>query len=171
MQMKIKFKDIKMIKYIIHIADLHIPNSEENRPYMEMLKQGLAEVLKEVKKHNKDEVRIVVAGDIFHNKIKTSNEAKKMFHETLNYLNAIAKTIIIAGNHDLLEAVKGISEQPITFDVNQGDNIARISYQNGMFSFSGLDKDQVEQLRKDFGLYIVGSGRICVAGINTNNII
>ena len=45
-----------------------------------------------------------------------------------------------------------------------------ITEQNGMFSFSGLDKDQVEALRKDFGLYIVGSGRICVAGINTNNI-
>ena len=45
-----------------------------------------------------------------------------------------------------------------------------INTQYGMFSFSGLDKDQVEQLRKDFGLYIVGSGRICVAGINTNNI-
>ena len=39
-----------------------------------------------------------------------------------------------------------------------------------MFSFSGLDKEQVEALRKEFGLYIVGSGRICVAGINTNNI-
>ncbi len=38
------------------------------------------------------------------------------------------------GNHDLLEAVKSISEQPITFDVNQDENIARITYQNGMFS-------------------------------------
>lgn len=39
-----------------------------------------------------------------------------------------------------------------------------------MFSFSGLDKEQVEALRKDFGIYIVGSGRICVAGINHKNI-
>lgn len=38
------------------------------------------------------------------------------------------------GNHDLLEAVKGFSEQPITFDVNQEQNIVRISYQNGLFS-------------------------------------
>ena len=38
------------------------------------------------------------------------------------------------GNHDLLEAVKGFSEQPITFDVNYTENIAKISYQNGMFS-------------------------------------
>ncbi|NLK85685.1 MAG: aspartate/tyrosine/aromatic aminotransferase [Aeromonadales bacterium] len=49
-------------------------------------------------------------------------------------------------------------------------NFDFINEQNGMFSFSGLDKDQVAALRKDFGVYIVGSGRICVAGINTNNI-
>ena len=49
------------------------------------------------------------------------------------------------GNHDLLEAVKGISEQPITFDVNQGDNIARISYQNGMFSLPVENADEFPQ--------------------------
>ena len=92
-----------MIKKIFQISDLHIPNTEDNRPYMDMIKQALAELLKETKKYNKDEIRIVLTGDIFHNKIKTTNEAKKMFHETLNYLNAIAKTIIIAGNHDMLE--------------------------------------------------------------------
>ncbi len=42
--------------------------------------------------------------------------------------------------------------------------------QNGMFSFSGLNKEQVERLKKEFGIYIVGSGRICVAGINQRNI-
>ena len=45
-----------------------------------------------------------------------------------------------------------------------------ITEQNGMFSFSGLDKDQIEALKRDFGIYAVASGRICVAGINTNNI-
>ncbi len=46
------------------------------------------------------------------------------------------------GNHDLLEAVKGISEQPITFDVNQDENIARVSYQNGMFSLPVENADE-----------------------------
>jgi DNA polymerase-3 subunit beta len=49
------------------------------------------------------------------------------------------------GNHDLLEAVKGISEQPIIFDVNQGENIARISYQNGMFSLPVENADEFPQ--------------------------
>ena len=38
------------------------------------------------------------------------------------------------GNHDLLEAVKGFSEQPITFDVNQEQSLVKISYQNGLFN-------------------------------------
>ena len=42
--------------------------------------------------------------------------------------------------------------------------------QNGMFSFSGLSKEQVQRLKEEFGIYIVGSGRICVAGLNEQNI-
>ena len=49
------------------------------------------------------------------------------------------------GNKDLLEAVKGFSEQPITFDVNQETNIAKISYQNGMFSMPIESADEFPQ--------------------------
>ena len=45
-----------------------------------------------------------------------------------------------------------------------------IRRQRGMFSFSGLTKSQVEQLRKDHAIYIVGSGRINVAGITGDNV-
>lgn len=45
-----------------------------------------------------------------------------------------------------------------------------IDQQNGMFSFSGLSREQVEQLKNDFAIYIVGSGRISVAGITPANI-
>lgn len=44
-----------------------------------------------------------------------------------------------------------------------------ISRQNGMFSFSGLNKDQVARLRDEFAIYIVGSGRISVAGLTQEN--
>jgi aromatic-amino-acid transaminase len=46
-----------------------------------------------------------------------------------------------------------------------------IERQNGMFSFSGLSKEQVAQLKKDYGIYIVGSGRISVAGMTKNNML
>lgn len=45
-----------------------------------------------------------------------------------------------------------------------------ITEQNGMFSFSGLNKDQVARLKNEFAVYIVGSGRISVAGITSGNI-
>jgi aspartate/tyrosine/aromatic aminotransferase len=45
-----------------------------------------------------------------------------------------------------------------------------ITRQRGMFSFSGLTPDQVEALRKKYAIYIVGSGRINVAGITPTNV-
>lgn len=92
-----------MIKKIFAIADIHIPNSEEKVPYHEMLKQAIAEIYKATKDIPDNEFRIIIAGDIFHNKIRISNEASDTFHMMLNYLNAIGKTYIIAGNHDMLE--------------------------------------------------------------------
>lgn len=44
-----------------------------------------------------------------------------------------------------------------------------IERQQGMFSFSGLNKEQVEALRQDHGVYIVGGGRINVAGMTRRN--
>jgi len=44
-----------------------------------------------------------------------------------------------------------------------------ISRQNGMFSFSGLTPEQVTRLKEEFAVYIVGSGRISVAGMTKDN--
>ncbi|MEH6451537.1 MAG: amino acid aminotransferase [Psychromonas sp.] len=44
-----------------------------------------------------------------------------------------------------------------------------ISRQNGMFSFSGLTVEQVNRLKDEFAVYIVGSGRISVAGMTKDN--
>jgi aromatic-amino-acid transaminase len=45
-----------------------------------------------------------------------------------------------------------------------------IEQQCGMFSYSGLELEKVRRLRSDFGIYIVDSGRICVAAMNEKNI-
>jgi len=49
-------------------------------------------------------------------------------------------------------------------------NFENILTQRGMFSYSGLSKDQVHRLRNEFGIYAVDSGRICVASLNTKNV-
>src|SRR5947207_5602553 len=45
-----------------------------------------------------------------------------------------------------------------------------ILQQRGMFSYSGLTKEQVQRLRKEFSIYAIETGRICVAALNSNNI-
>jgi aromatic-amino-acid transaminase len=45
-----------------------------------------------------------------------------------------------------------------------------VAQQRGMFSYSGLTTEQVERLRSEFGIYAVGTGRICVAALNPRNL-
>jgi aromatic-amino-acid transaminase len=45
-----------------------------------------------------------------------------------------------------------------------------ITTQIGMFSYSGLSKDQMVRLRSEFGVYGTDTGRMCVAALNSKNI-
>jgi len=45
-----------------------------------------------------------------------------------------------------------------------------ITTQVGMFSYSGLSKDQMVRLRSEFGVYGTDTGRMCVAALNSKNI-
>ena len=49
-------------------------------------------------------------------------------------------------------------------------NFEYINRQRGMFSYSGLTPEQVERLKSEYSIYILGSGRINVAGINSENL-
>ncbi len=51
-----------------------------------------------------------------------------------------------------------------------GRNFDYFLTQRGMFSYTGLSAAQVDRLREEFGVYLVRSGRICVAGLNTHNV-
>ncbi|WP_432470537.1 amino acid aminotransferase [Amphritea sp. HPY] len=45
-----------------------------------------------------------------------------------------------------------------------------ITTQNGMFSFLGIDTDQIQRLQDEFSIYVVGSSRVNVAGLSTSNV-
>jgi aromatic-amino-acid transaminase len=51
-----------------------------------------------------------------------------------------------------------------------GRDLGYFLTQRGMFSYTGLSPAQVDRLREEFGVYLVRSGRICVAGLNTGNV-
>ncbi len=60
--------------------------------------------------------------------------------------------------------VRTLSEKEVKND------FSFIMTQRGMFSYSGLSKDIVLRLRNEYGLYLVDSGRMCVAAMNEKNL-
>ncbi|MDP9891507.1 aromatic-amino-acid transaminase [Variovorax boronicumulans] len=50
------------------------------------------------------------------------------------------------------------------------EDMSFITTQIGMFSYSGLSKDQMVRLRNEFGVYGTDTGRMCVAALNSKNI-
>lgn len=48
-------------------------------------------------------------------------------------------------------------------------NFDHLLTQRGMFSYTGFNAAQVDALRERFGVYLISSGRMCVAGLNGNN--
>ena len=51
-----------------------------------------------------------------------------------------------------------------------GHDVSRFTSQRGMFSYTGLSEAQVDALRLEHGVYLVRSGRMCVAGLNPGNV-
>ena len=78
----------------------------------------------------------------------TASDSEVMMKTSLELNENDGDGRFCVGNHDLLEAVKGISEQPITFDVNMNDKLATISYQNGQFSLPVESADEFPQAQQ-----------------------
>ncbi|OTA18976.1 aromatic amino acid aminotransferase [Xenorhabdus beddingii] len=49
-------------------------------------------------------------------------------------------------------------------------NFDHLLQQRGMFSYTGFSQKQVDRLREEFGVYLLGSGRVCMAGVNHHNV-
>ncbi|OYP40224.1 DNA polymerase III subunit beta [Prevotella sp. P5-50] len=75
----------------------------------------------------------------------TASDSENVINTQMELTENDANGRFAINNHDLLEAIKGFSEQPITFDVNLQDNIAKISYQNGLFSLPVENADEYPQ--------------------------
>ena len=80
-----------------------------------------------------------VQGGILH---LTASDSENVMNTQLELAECDGEGRFCVGNHDLLEAVKGFSEQPLTFDVDQTTNLAKISYQNGLFSLPVENADE-----------------------------
>lgn len=98
----------------------------------------------------------------------TASDSENVMKTQLELTESEGNFRFAIGNHDLLEAVKGFSEQPITFDVNLEQNLVKISYQNGLFSLpiDNADEYPVAQEVNDFAKTITMSKSILAENIN-----
>jgi len=96
-------------------------------------------------------------GAIIVSHILDSTELTALWHQELatmrNRINDYRQLII-----DKL-AAEGV-QQDFSF----------ITKQHGMFSFLGINKAQIDRLRTEFSIYMVGSSRVSIAGLNHSNI-
>ncbi|WP_312973839.1 aromatic amino acid transaminase [Atlantibacter sp.] len=71
------------------------------------------------------------------------------------------RTRILAMRQALVDVLK---------DAMPDRNFDYLLQQRGMFSYTGLSAAQVDRLRDEFGVYLIASGRMCVAGLNSRNV-
>lgn len=88
--------------------------------------------------------------------ILSSNELTKLWHDELN---------------EMRTRINGLRSFVVDKFKEKGvpGNFEFIAKQNGMFSFLGIDKETISVLKNDYSIYIVGSSRVNVAGVNNSN--
>lgn len=91
-----------MIKCIIHCSDIHVRNFQRLDEYTEQLANFVGKCKKIASHYEKEEVRILIAGDLVHQKNSISNELLIFCSHFIRQLEEIAKVIVLAGNHDLI---------------------------------------------------------------------
>ncbi|WP_226811310.1 aromatic amino acid transaminase [Candidatus Steffania adelgidicola] len=83
-------------------------------------------------------------------------------------LNALWREEVAAMRERIVEMRKRLIEAlKIALPTHHFDYLL---HQRGMFSYTGFTPAQVIHLRKTFGVYLIESGRMCLAGLNTTNI-
>jgi DNA repair exonuclease SbcCD nuclease subunit len=152
-----------MIKKIIHIADLHIRTYQYHDMYKRQFDLLLEDLKEQVLDYDYSEIRVVIAGDIAHQKISISNEQMMLTSWLIKELaDIIGKVIIIPGNHDFLEnnvqrldsitpVVELLNHEDIKYYKNSGvyedDNINWVVY-------SLYEHNQKPEYTKGEGFYV-----------------
>jgi hypothetical protein len=92
-----------MIKKVVHVADIHIRTMRLHDEYKTVFINFFSDLTDLLADYKREEIRIVVAGDLVHQKIVISNEQLLLGTWFLRKLEEFGSVVVIAGNHDLLE--------------------------------------------------------------------
>ncbi|MCK9174552.1 MAG: aminotransferase class I/II-fold pyridoxal phosphate-dependent enzyme, partial [Desulforhopalus sp.] len=112
--------------------------------------------------HLKTVVRVLYSNPPAHGGlvVKTVLTSKTLHSQWVDELDTMCRRIKEMRG----KLVQGLEKRGVEQDFSY------ILRQCGMFSFSGLSKERVEWLRDEKGIYMVGSGRINLAGLTPSNI-
>jgi len=151
-----------MVKVILHLSDIHIRTLQLHDLYRIQFQKFIDDAKDKIGKYDHDEIRIVIAGDLFDQKITISNEQTLLTNWFFRELSDIGIVIIIPGNHDFLEnnQERVDSITPI-IDSLRNDNI-RYYKDSGVYEdenikwvvFSLYQNNIRPEFKKDDGLYV-----------------
>ena len=132
-----------MITKIIACGDIHVPSYKG----IDLLRPVMTNFLEKCKKIAKEEgpenIRIVVLGDIFDQKIAITNESVLCVDWFLSELDKICKTIVIAGNHDfLMNNMDRVDSLTPLFEIGKYKNVIYLDKELG-YKSGILDDDNV----------------------------
>tara|TARA_R110000803_G_scaffold74903_3_gene139049 strand:+ start:37013 stop:37828 length:816 start_codon:yes stop_codon:yes gene_type:complete len=150
------------IKKIIHCADLHIRTFRMHEEYGTTFETFLEQIRVLVEPYEREEIRIVIAGDYVHQKITISNELLILGTWFLRELDKIAPVVIIPGNHDLLEnnkdrvdsitpMVQLLPELNIQYYTETGCYVDNNIVWDVYSIVTGSDRPNIEEGRIDYG--------------------
>ena len=122
------------------------PNATEAKAVQSQIKRIIRTIYSSPSNHG----AALVAG------VLNSPELRALWEEELTEM----RERIHALRHGLVDRLVALGAPEFSF----------INEQAGMFSYSGLSRVQVDKLRDEYGIYAVGTGRICVAALSQSNL-
>jgi DNA repair exonuclease SbcCD nuclease subunit len=126
------------ISKIIACSDIHIPSLKGIEELKEILTTFINQCKKIVEEEGAENVRIVILGDIFHQKISITNESILCANWFFSELDKLCKTFVIIGNHDFLMNNTGrVDSLSPLFEIGTYKQVIfldkELGYQSGIF--------------------------------------
>lgn len=179
-------KIMDKIKLVIHLADIHIRPYQRLEEYTVKLNTLKEKIKEAVTKYEKDEVKIVISGDIVHSKNSISNELIAFVSSWIRELEEISSIIVISGNHDLVTDNKSrIDTLTAIFTAAKFESSIHLDsyfgYDSGIMVeknvtwvlysiFSDFKRPNIEQVKKDYpDNLVIGLYHGTVVGATLNN--
>lgn len=125
-----------MVKKIIHTGDIHIRNFKRLDEYKIQLQKFIDKCKEIVGQYGENEVRIAIVGDLVHSKTELSPECYALVSWFLKQLDRVCKTIVIAGNHDIIPNLSRLDPLSVVFSLNKFKQVyyldKDLGYQSGI---------------------------------------